>query len=168
MRQALKALEDLRAALKDCAELDHRIAAMEHDKQLFAANVGEIGQALGIAERDGDAAWLADAIEARVARAREDERRRQEKTKALAEARKALGGTVEALAVNARLASAMTDFLGAASLAEVAARLEDCRRRDDLRVEVAREIRAILALNVANSSDAARAALEAVDRTTLD
>ena len=48
VRQALKALEDLRAALKDCAELDHRIAAMEHDKQLFAANAGEIGQALGI------------------------------------------------------------------------------------------------------------------------
>ena len=50
-RQALKALEDLRAALRDCAELDHRIAAMEHDKQLFAANADEIGQLLGVDER---------------------------------------------------------------------------------------------------------------------
>jgi uncharacterized protein YhaN len=168
VRQVLKALEDLRAALKDCAELDHRIAAMEHDKQLFAANAGEIGQALGIEKHDGDAARLADAIEARVARAREDERRRHEKTKALADARKALGGVVEALAVDARLASAMTEFFGVGSLAEVAARLEDCRRRDDLRVEIARETRAILALNVANAFDLARAALEAADRTTLD
>ena len=168
MRQALKALEDLRAALKDCADLDHRITAMEHDKQLFAASVGEIGQALGIEERDGDAARLADAIEARVARAREDERRRQEKTKALAEARKALGCVIEALAVNERFASAMTEFFGVRSLAEVAARLEDCRRRDDLRQEIARETRAILALNVANAFDLARAALEAADRTTLD
>ncbi len=168
VRQALKVLEDLRTALKDCADLEHRIAAMEHDKQLFAENAGEIGQALGIDGRDGDAARLADAIEARVARARENERRRQEKTKALTEARKALGGIVEALAVNTRLASAMTEFFGVGTLAEVAARLEDSRRRDDLRVEIGRETRAILALNIANAFDAARAALEAADRSALN
>jgi uncharacterized protein YhaN len=168
VRQTLKALGDLRVALKDCSDLEHRIAAMEHDKQLFAVNVGEMGRALGIDGRDADAARLADAIEARVARAREDERRRREKTKALAEARKALGAIAEALAVSQRLASAMTEYFGLRSLAEVAARLEDCRRRDDLRAEIAKEARAILALNIANAFDAARAALEASDRMALD
>ena len=118
VRQALKALEDLRAALRDCAELDHRIAAMEHDKQGFAANVDEIGQLLGIESDGGDAGRLADVIEGRVARAREDERRRQEKTKALAEARLALGTVLEALAVSARLGSAMMDFFGVGALAQ--------------------------------------------------
>ncbi len=168
VRQAQKALEDLRAALKDCAELDHRITAMEHDKQLFTANVGEIGQALGIDERAGDAARLADAIEARVARAREEERRRRDKTKALAAARGTLGAIVEAVAVNARLGSAMTDFFGVDSLAEVAARLDDCRRRDALCDDIARETGAILALNIANAFDPARAALEMASRTALD
>jgi uncharacterized protein YhaN len=167
VRQALKALEDLRAALRDCAELNHRIAAMEHDKRLFAANVGEIGQALGLDERD-DAGRLADVIEARVARAREDERRRQDKTNALAAARKTLGVIVEAVAVNARFGSAMADFFGVGSLAEVAARLEDCRRRDALGSDIAREAGAILALNIANAFDAARTALEMADRTALD
>ncbi len=168
VRQAFKALEDLRAALKHCAELHHRIGAMEHDKQLFAAKAGEIGQALGIEGNDGDAGRLADVIEARVAQAREDERRRQERTKALAEARKALGAIVEALAVNAKLGSAMTDFFGAGALAEVAARLEDCKRRDGLSDDVGRETAAIVALNIANTFEAARAALETADRIALD
>ncbi len=168
VRQALKALEDLRAALRDCAELDHRIAAMEHDKQRFAANVDEIGQLLGIESDGGDAGRLADVIEGRVARAREDERRRQEKTKALAEARLALGTVLEALAVSARLGSAMMDFFGVGALAQVAAKLDDCRRRDLLSDDVARETRAILALNIANAFEAARAALQTADQTALD
>src|ERR1700737_426195 len=125
VRQTLKALDELRAALKDCAELDHRIGAMERDKGLFAAEVAEIGEALGIEGRDGDAARLAETIEARVARARDDERRRQEKIRALEAARESLAKIVKALAVNAKLASAMTEFFGGGALSEVAVKLDE-------------------------------------------
>jgi uncharacterized protein YhaN len=168
VRQALKALEELRAVLKDCAELDHRIEAMERDKELFAAEVADVGAALDIGVREEDHAGRADAIAARVAGAREDERRRQEKLKALVAARETLQKIIAALAVNVTLASAMTDFFGVDALVEVAAKLDDCRRRDVLSEEIARETHAILALNVAGSFEAARAALETADREALE
>ena len=168
VRQALKALEELRVALKDSAELEHRIEAMERDKRLFAAEVAEVAKALGLAEAGDDPAARADAIGERVARAREDERRRGEKTKALEAARDALAEIVEALAVNAKLASAMTDFFAVATLAEVAGKLDDCRRRDGLRDEISKEMGAIVAGNVASSFEAALASLEAADRAALE
>ncbi len=167
VRQALKALEELRGALKDCADLDHRIDAMEHDRRKFAAEVCEAAVALELAH-DEEAGRLADLIASRVAAARENARRREEKTKALAAARATLATFGEALAVNSKLASAMTDFFGVGALADVAARLDDCKQRDDLREEIARETRAILALNVANSYEAARAALEEADRAAIE
>jgi uncharacterized protein YhaN len=164
----MKALEELRVALKEGAELEHRIEAMERDKRLFAAEVADVADALGLDEGDDEPAARADAIEARVARARENERRRREKAKALETARDALARVVEALAVNARLSSAITGFFAVATLAEVAGKLDDCKRRDALRDEVAKETRAILAMNLASSFDAARASLEAADRAALE
>jgi uncharacterized protein YhaN len=167
MRQTLKALDELRATLKACAELEHRIGAMERDRRIFAEEVAKAGAALGFAE-DDDAGRLAEAIAARVAEAQENKRRRQEKARALSTAQKNLAQIVEALAVNARVSSAMTDFFVVASLAEVAGKLDDCKRRDALRDEIARETRALLAVNVANSLQAARALLEAADRAALE
>src|SRR5208283_5103427 len=68
----------------------------------------------------------------------------------------------------ARLALTMTAFFGVGDLVEVAAKLEDCRRRDALSDDIARETRAILALNLANSFEASRALLEAVERVAID
>ena len=167
VRQALKALEELRVALKEGAELEHRIEAMERDRRLFGAEVADVAGALGHDEA-GEPAARADAIEARVARARENERRRREKTEALETARLRLAGVGEALAVNAELASAMANFFAVATLAEVPGKLEACQRRDALRHEIARETRAVLESNVANTIDAARAALESADRATLE
>ena len=168
VRQALKALEELRVSLKDCDELEHRIDAMERDRRLFAAEVADVAGALGLGQAGEEPAGLADAIEARVGRARENQRRLGEKTAALEAARERHAGVGEALAVNARLASAIADYFAVATLAEVPGKLEACRRRDALRHEVARETRAILESNVANSIDAARAALESADRATLE
>jgi uncharacterized protein YhaN len=167
MRQMLKALDDLSVRLKDCAELDHRIEAMERDRKTFSDEVASVGAVVGLAP-DEDAARLADAVEARVASAREARRRRDEREKALAAARNKRGAIVEALAVNAKLAAAMTGLFGVANLAEVAARLEDCKRRDALRDEIDRETRAIVSANVAGSLEAARAALEAADWALLE
>ena len=105
----------------------------------------------------------------RVARAREDERRRQRKDEgARGGARKALGAIVEALAVSARLGSAMTDFFGVGALAEVAAKLEDCRRRDVLSDDVGRETAAI-SRSISQTRSRRRARpCETADRTALD
>ena len=120
VRQALKALEELRGALKDCADLAHRIDAMEHDRRKFAAEVGEVAVALELARRRGrGSARRCDR--ARVAAARENARRREEKTKALERRAQTLATIVDALAVNAKLVSAMTEFFAVATLAEVAA-----------------------------------------------
>jgi uncharacterized protein YhaN len=167
MRQTLKALEELRAGLKDCSDLSHRIEAMERDRRAFAEEVATVAAALALAA-DEDAARLADRIAAQVASAREARRRRAEKEKALGAAREKRGAIVEGLAVNDKLISAMTGLFGVAGLAEVAAKLEDCRRRNKLLDEVAREKSAIVASGVAGSFEAARAALEAVDRPTLE
>jgi uncharacterized protein YhaN len=167
VREALKALGELRAALKDCAELEHRIDAMERDKRLFAGEVGEVAALLGLEPAD-DAARLADAIASRVAEARQNQRRQEEKAKALAAARAKQAAIAEEMKVNAGLALAMTRLFGVETLAEVMTKLEDCRRRDRLRDDVDRETRAILASNLANSFDAARAALENADRAALE
>ena len=167
MRQTLKALDDLRSAIKDCADLEHRIQAMEHDRQTFVEEVATVGAALGLAP-DEDAARLAGAVAERVASARETRRRRIEKEKALGAAREKNAQIAEALAVNEKLAAAMTGLFGVASLASVAGKLEDCRRRDALRAEIDGESRAIVSANVAGSLEAARAALDGLDRAALE
>ncbi len=168
VRQAVKALDELRVALKDCVELDHRIDAMERDRRLFAAEIVGVAKALGLDADGDDPAAQADDIEARVAQARENARRRKEKTKALQAVQEKLAEIVGALKVNAKLASAMTAFFAVDDLADVVTKLADCRRRDDLREAAGRETRAIIAANMAASFEAARAALECADRMGLE
>ena len=100
-------------------------------------------------------------------RARENARRRAEKAKALDSARGRLAAIAEALDVNARQARAMTELFAVDTLAEVAVKLEDCRRRDEARAEIAKEIRAIVGAGVAASLEAARAVLEGADAAAL-
>ncbi|RBP04552.1 uncharacterized protein YhaN [Roseiarcus fermentans] len=167
MRQTLKALEELRAGLKDCADLEHRIAAMARDRAAFADEVAAVGEALGFPP-DEDASRLADAVVARATAAQDARRRRTERAEALVAARTTLDEIGAALAVNRRLEQEMTSFFGVATLPDVAAKLDDCKRREALREELANESRAIVASGVAGSFDAARAALEAADRTSLE
>ena len=167
VKQSLKALDELRATLSVCAELEDRIAKMERDKRLFADEVGAVAAALNLKDVPDDARQRADAVEERVARARENARRRAEKADALKDARERLRPIAEEVAVNARQASAMTAFFAVETLAEVAAKLEHCKRRDELKAEIAREKAAIMAGNVAGSLEAARFVLEQADAAAL-
>ena len=107
MRQTLKALDELRAGLKDCADLGHRIEAMERDRADLRRG-GDGGRRGAGARRRRGCCEARRSIAARVASAREARRRREEKEKALAAARDKHAGIIEALAVNERLAAAMT------------------------------------------------------------
>jgi uncharacterized protein YhaN len=167
VKQSLKALDELRATLSVCAELEGRIAKMERDKRLFADEVRAVAAALNLKDLPGDVRERVNAIEERVARADENARRRAEKVDALKEAHVRLKPIVEELEVNARHASAMTSFFAVGTLAEVAVKLEDCKRRDALTAEIRREKAAIIAANVAGSLDAARAILERADAAAL-
>ena len=167
VKQSLKALDELRAALSACAELEDRIAKMERDKRLFADEVGAVAAALNLTDVPDDVRQRADAIEERVARARENDRRRAEKVDALKEAQGRFKAIAEELAVNARQASAMTALFGVGTLAEVVVKLEDCKRRDELKAEMKREKAAIIAANVAGSLEAARAILDEADAAAL-
>ena len=124
---------------------------MERDKRLFADEVAAAAVALDLDGAGDEVRERADAVEERVARARENARRRAEKAKALDKARERLAAIVEALDVNARQARAMTGLFAVDTLAEVAVKLEDCRRRDEARAEIAKEIRAIVGAGVAAS-----------------
>jgi len=167
VRQSLKALDELRATLKESADLADRIAKMERDKRLFADEVAAAATALDLDGVGDEVRQRADAAEERVARARENARRRAEKAKALDNARGGLTAIAEALDVNARQARAMTELFAVDTLAEVAVKLEDCRRRDEARAEIAKEIRAIVGAGVAASLEAARAVLEGADAAAL-
>jgi uncharacterized protein YhaN len=167
VKQSLKALEELRATLMACAELEDRIAKMERDKRLFADEVGAVAAALDLEDVPDDVRQRAHAIEERVARARENDRRRAEKIAALEQARGRLKAIADELEVNARRASAMTALFAVGTLAEVAVKLEDCKRRDELRAEMKREKAAIIAANVAGSLEAARLILEQADVAAL-
>ena len=167
VKQSLKALDELRTTLSVCAELEDRIAKMERDKRLFADEVGAVAAALDLEDAPDDIRRRADVIEERVALARENERRRAEKVDALEEARGRLKAITEELKVNARQALSMTALFAVGTLAEVAAKLEDCKRRDALKAEIARERAAIIAASVADSLDGARAVLERADAAAL-
>ncbi len=167
VRQSLKALDELRATLKECADLADRIAKMERDKRLFADEVAAAAMALDLADAQAGVRQQADAVEGRVARARENARRRAEEAKALDKARERSAAIAEALDVNVRQGRAMTAFFAVDTLAEVVAKLEDCRRRDELCWEITREIRAMIGANVAASLEAARAVLEGADAAQL-
>ena len=167
VKQSLKALDELRATLSVCAELEDRIAKMERDKLVFADEVGAVAAALDLNDVPADVGQRVDAIEERVARAGENARRRAEKADALKEAHGRLKPIVEELEVNARRASAMTAFFAVETLADVAVKLEDCKRRDAFRAEIALEKAAIIAANVAGSLEAARAILERADAAAL-
>jgi hypothetical protein len=125
VKQSMKALDELRATLSACAELEGRIAKMERDKRLFTYEVGAVAASLGLTDAPDDVRRRADAIEERVARARENARRRAEKLAALDEARSRLKAIGEELGVNARQASSMTALFAVGTLAEVAIMLED-------------------------------------------
>ena len=77
VKQSLKALDELRATLSVCAELEDRIAKMERDKLLFADEVAAVAAALDLEDVPDDVRQRVDAIEERVARAGENARRRR-------------------------------------------------------------------------------------------
>ena len=167
VKQSLKALDELRATLSVCAELEDRIAKMERDKLLFADEVAAVAAALDLKDVPDDLRQRVDAIEERVARAGENARRRAERADALKEAHERLKPIAEELEINARHASAMTSFFAVGTLAEVTVKLEDCKRRDELKAAIAREKAAIIAANVAGSLEAARSLLERADAAAL-
>ncbi len=163
VKQSLKALDELRATLSVCAELEDRIAKMERDKLLFADEVAAVAAALDLKDVPNDLRQCVDAIEERVARAGENARRRAERADAVKAALGHLKPILEELEINTRRASAMTAFFAVGTLAEVAVKLEDCKRRDALKAEIALEKAAIIAANVAGSLEAARSLLERAD-----
>ena len=167
VKQSLRALDELRATLSVCAELEDRIAKMERDKLLFADEVAAVAAALELKDVPNDLRQRADAIEERIARAGENARRRAERADAVKEAHGRLKPIVEEVEVSARRASAMTAFFAVETLAEVEVKLEDCKRRDARRAEISREKAAIIAANVAGSLEAARLLLERADAAAL-
>ena len=167
VKQSLKALDELRATLSVCTELEDRIAKMERDKSVFADEVGAVAAALDLDDVAGDVVQRVEAIEERVARAGESARRRAEKADALKEAHARLKPIMEEFEINARRVSAMTAFFAVGTLDDVVVKLEDCKRRDALGAEIALEKAAIIAANVAGSLEAARAIIERADAAAL-
>jgi len=168
VRAGLEALAELGPAIEKRSGLLDRIAKMEADCAAFATEAADAARQLGLAAEAGDALELARGFEERVRAAQRVAAARAEGQKARAEAverRRAVG---EALAVHAARAAGLMRHFGAASLAEVGARLQDAERKAELDERiVAAELEIREALRVPSIADA-EACLDGADRPALE
>jgi uncharacterized protein YhaN len=168
VREILETLGKLGPKLEARASLAERIRKMEADRTAFAAEVAAIAEALGFDPRSEAAPALAHRIAQRLREAQDGQARSADKAKALDAARTRQRVLAQDLAAQEKRKAEMTAFFGVATLAEVAARLQDTTRRADLRRQAEAAARDILdALRLPGMADA-EAALETADRAALE
>ncbi|MCO5071749.1 MAG: AAA family ATPase [Rhizobiaceae bacterium] len=167
VRELLDAITTLPEALREQDEMQHRIDAMEADREAFANMVGQVHMALGETPDGEDALTSAKLL----IRRHEDTTRIQAKRE---EREQSLGGlSVEREALSAEIAThsarkrEMTDFFGVETLAEVRQSLEHCRKRDDLAEQQSRIAGQIVRELQQPSLDEAILTLTDVDRVGL-
>jgi uncharacterized protein YhaN len=167
VRESLDALSQLSPALETRASLADRIAKMEHDQTMFAAEAAALAAALNLTG-SGPVLDLAQAVSDRVAAAKAVQADRAAKQLGLDAAQARQRALAERLAVHARHTAEMMAHFGVDSLGEVAVQLRLIERKADLDRHAADAARDILdALRVATMDDAEHA-LDAADRDALD
>ena len=168
VRETLAAVAELGPALDRRDALADRIEKMLQDQSAFAAEVADIGLALGFAPDSAAPLALAQRIADRVAAARAAVDMRATRTRELEQAQERQRELVEAREVLARRKAEMTAFFGVASLTEVAGKLADIARKNDLTGLAEAATGEILdALRLASIA-AAETVLDQADRTALE
>ncbi|MBB4286118.1 ATP-binding protein [Roseospira goensis] len=166
--QVLTDLEDLRAALRERDDLDHRIRAMERDQHAYAAALGALLAEIGATVDPDRPLEAADAARARVQAARTAAAHRERRRTDLTQAREERTAVAEALTAHATRAGAMTALFGVDTLTEVARGLRRVSARDALRARGAEAEAALMKTLRAPDPAAAEAALADADAAALE
>jgi len=168
VREILSILAGLGPALEKQAGLADRIQKMEQDQAEFAAEVGEIAEALGITAKDGAVLQLAHAITDRVQEACDIKARRDQKRIDLERALEAQRLLADKIRLHGQRKAEMTEFFKVDSLAEVGLKLQGIARKIELEAQAEEASREILdALRVSSLEEAERL-LDSADHTALD
>ncbi len=168
VREILAALADLGPAIETRAGLADRIRKMEGDQTAFGEEVAAIARALALDVDGGDAMTLAHQITERLQQARVAQSTKAARNEALDTARARRRGLAEALTIHKQRKAEMTAFFQAASLAEVAVKLEDIAKRTELKSQAEDAERDILEALGLPSIEAGEVALDAADRGGLE
>ena len=169
VRGALAATAELASALKDRNELADRIDKMEKDQAAFRDIVISLADAAKVAHAETSAVMdLVRQIEERGRKAEADRGEKAKELKRLEAAREASRKLAELKRAHDRRKQEMTAHFGVTTLAEVAARLDEVARREELRREVADEEQELLATLRLAALREAEAALDAIDPSALE
>ncbi|RCS24757.1 hypothetical protein DUT91_04635 [Phyllobacterium salinisoli] len=167
VRELLNAISDLPEALREHDDLQHRIDAMEADRQAFAKAVTELHEALGETLDGKDPLFAAKALIQRYVEAKQGEAKRLEHNRALADLAIEREQLEDEIAVHAARRNEMIDFFHVATLGDVRQELENCRKRDELVVQQGKIERQIVGEMQEQSLDDAMIGLANTDLSEL-
>jgi uncharacterized protein YhaN len=168
VRESLTAVADLPSALEKKAGLGDRIEKMENDQRAFHAEVDALAGELGITVDDGPILAMGQRVMDHVHAADQKRRQRTKLLEGLDAARTTERSLAESEAIHEQKKNVMTAFFGVASLADVAGKIADGERRDDLRNQAAQTEQEIIeALRTSDIAEA-QTILDAADRPVLE
>ena len=168
VREILSAVADLGPTLDKKAGLVDRIDKMEKDQTAFRDEVAAICSEMTIPVDSSAVLDLAQRVGDRVRDAATDRARRAKATDNLEDARKRERSLAETLAIHEEQKRRMTSFFGVSSLTEVAGKLLDIAKRNELQKDVeAAEIEIREALRLSDVTEAERI-LDTADRSGLE
>ena len=168
VREILAAIAELGPALEQKASLADRISKMGKDQASFREAIAALAGEMQMASVSGTVLDLAEAINGRIREAAADHARQAAAAESLKGAGERQRALAEALAIHDRRRTEMSSFFGAGSLAEVASKLSDLEKRNELRTQKEDAEREILdALRLSTMAEA-EGALDATDRAALE
>ena len=136
VREILSGVADLGPALEKKAGLVDRIDKMEKDQTAFRDEVAAICSEMAVPVGSHTVLDLAQRVGDRVRDAVTDRARRAKATDHLEDARKSERSLAETLAIHDQQKSRITSFFGVSSLADVAGKLLDVTKRNELKTDV--------------------------------
>lgn len=167
IRDALTTLADLGPALDHRDGLADRIGKMEADRAIFAAEIAEAANALGIADA-ANVDELAERVEARTRSAVAVAASRAAKIEERARAQDRLAELQPALDAAETRARQMTSAFAVTTLDDLTVALDASRRREDLAVRMRALEVEICSASAMETVEAAATALTALDRGEVE
>jgi uncharacterized protein YhaN len=166
MGPVLAVLQDFDKLMQRKGELDHRIAGMRRDQQVFAEAVASLGAQLGEAQSD-DVLTLFAAIRDRITAAHHVEERRLTLQGSIERMEESLQSLHREERIHAAAKRTIVDFFGCVTLDEAATCLEAVQEQERLRRRCAElENDLVTRLGVATAGEA-EAMLGAIDEKEL-
>lgn len=149
VRAILDALTELPAALRERDQLAQRITQMERDRQAFIGEIAELHDSLGLSFDANRVLEMTEDLGHRLSETRNARDLRTNRERELQELRHEAEQLADALALHEARRTELTGFFDVETLTDVSRRMEDAaerlrleRRADEIREQIARDLRA--------------------------